>query len=346
MEAKLLAHLQTRPIAQIALNSRENQDLQALKLMVVIDHQIAKKNMYSEMAKQPKLLQHLMTFYSFKNFQYFKYDIAKHFVGEKVLQCRNCELIAPYAVIQTHSAITHNLHLSGKKCAWCNELDLKLHVGDRTVQQCYENYLERNAITDTSYPAVIDHFYNLLRQIAIRLGVETKRNYFYNASTFKRSENLPCFDDDIDRVCRVEYTRSTKKKINQEKLDLFFKHAMDEFYAANSSRYLNDEAGNNNNMDQPIQNMDQSIQPNRFLDVVMKTEQTAGNRDNNHNQQQQQQQDEQENNLQQRIECDSSYGHTIATLLGSIQNQVLKEEARKMILNTAIKYYSDDQRLQ
>lgn len=126
MEAKLLAHLQTRPIAQIALNSRENQDLQALKLMVVIDHQIAKKNMYSEMAKQPKLLQHLMTFYSFKNFQYFKYDIAKHFVGEKVLQCRNCELIAPYAVIQTHSAITHNLHLSGKKCAWCNELDLKL----------------------------------------------------------------------------------------------------------------------------------------------------------------------------------------------------------------------------
>lgn len=48
-------------------------------------------------------------------------------------------------------------------------LFISIYIANVSVQQCYENYLRGNAITDTSYSAVIAQIYNLdLKRIAIK----------------------------------------------------------------------------------------------------------------------------------------------------------------------------------
>lgn len=324
MAAKLLEHLKDRPIAPIALESKENQDIQALKLMCVIDFQVAKKNFYTEIEKHPKLLNKLLGFHSFKSYQYFEYSMPRSSVGGKILQCRKCELIGPYSLILTHSIISHNLHLSSKTCAWCNEEDMRTHVLTNTIDQCYEQYKQKFGIseTDEAFPSVIDEVYRLLSQLSIKLGVNTKRVSSYIASTSKSKQYLTSYDDDIDREFISYQTRKRSKAINQKELDLFHQHAMTELHGPSASDYFFEIAPKRPRRIAQKSTAKMVANPIKYSIPV---------------------EAEQQQITQQQVGGNEfKFGNFIASVLDNMQCPILKKKAKTAIQQTAVKFMNED----
>lgn len=148
----LIKYLSNRPIEPILRESKEKDDLMALKLMSIIDYSIEKKSLYGKMQDQPKLKKQLMQLHSYGKFKY--YDIQVYgAIGE------------PYAYILTHMAIVHNSHISTKTCAYCNRKDIIAHSLDKSLQMCYDEYLKKYDIQPaTINTEVIVEFFELIKK--------------------------------------------------------------------------------------------------------------------------------------------------------------------------------------
>lgn len=241
MNSKLTEHLQERDIAKILAQSTEKNDEVALKLMCIIDHALLKRNFYTKMKTEPKLIHQIIGFKSFCSFNFWKYIKPQKFPSDYVLECSKCKLIGPYYLILSHMATTHNFHVGSNKCLYCKHVDTKVHIEDNTLQHCYEGYLKKNGIENTSYPVVIVEVYEMLQELARILGVLHTRTDVYTAKGRKRKENWFGFDEggDINETVLV-FENSTKTPIDLNKLDTLFKRVIEDFYGGERAReFLN-----------------------------------------------------------------------------------------------------------
>lgn len=94
-----------------------------------------------------------------------------------ILQCTHCPLIGPYYLILSHTALAHDTHVGSKLCQWCKKSNMNDHIVLKTVEVCYKKYLENENISDPS--KVIIDFYELIEDLAKKLGVCTDRNTNY-----------------------------------------------------------------------------------------------------------------------------------------------------------------------
>lgn len=235
MNSKLKEFLKTRKIAPIVAKSAERDNEMALKVMCVFDHFLEKSGLFSHLEKQPKLFNQLLNFKSFASFNYWKYFKPQKFNKEYVLVCRVCKLVGPYYLILSHMATTHNTHVGCKKCVWCNDVDIRTHIDNNTLERCYNQYLlQQNIVENAIVSNVIVKFYGIILDIAKSLGVLHCRDRCYTGIGRKRRENLtkPDEEGDIDNSVIV-YEKCEITKIDPETLDnLYF---MVEAYNDNSA---------------------------------------------------------------------------------------------------------------
>lgn len=239
MNSKLNEHLQKRDIAPILAQSTEKEDEVALKIMCIIDHALIKRDFYSQMKAEPKLIHQLIGFKSYSAFNYWKYLKPQKFPSDYVLECWKCKLVGPYYLILSHMAATHNTHVGSNKCLYCKKVDTKVHFEDNTLQRCYEDYLTKNAIENTNYPDVIVKFYDMLQELAKILGVLHTRTEAYTAKGRKKKVRLNWFDiddeGDIDETVIV-YENNTKTSVDLGKLDMLYTKVINAFYGAEQGR--------------------------------------------------------------------------------------------------------------
>lgn len=146
MNSKLVEHLRGRPIAPV-LNATIGSNTNLLKILCILDYELEKANMYPEIKVMPKLMGQLMNFYPSSEFKYFKYNLSKEAkIGNKVLQCKCCELIGPYVIVLEHMAVNHNIHTSAKLCMFCEKDELQDHATSNTLDQCYDNYMTKKQL--------------------------------------------------------------------------------------------------------------------------------------------------------------------------------------------------------
>lgn len=243
MNTKLLEHLQSRPIAPIVNGSKETTNLSALKVLCILDHQLEVNELYPEMNEMPKLMGQLLRFHSFGSFRYIHYKLPKHVnVDDKILKCKQCELIGSYPLMLNHMTINHNIHISAAQCLWCEKATLQNHLEENSLDRCYENYLEKQQFSSIKYPNVFEKFYNLLKKIAQKLGVKVARKEdFKNARTVKRFETIRLDQSDDSMSNRIVIYNSQKypyKYFNVTVLDSMCQDAMKFFHHENAHQFL------------------------------------------------------------------------------------------------------------
>lgn len=240
MNSKMLEHLRGRKIAPI-LNTSIGSNTTALKMLCILDYEMEKANLYTEILAMPKLLGQLLSFHSFTQFHYFKYNLPMETDG-KVLKCKYCELIGPYLIVLEHMVINHNFHANARLCMWCDKLELETHNVSHTLDQCYGNYLFKSKFATIHYPTVIVKFYDLLRKVAQKLRVRTiRQKSFRNAMDSSSSEMIPHTDDTIDRnivVYRPKMCNRTFKNVNDDAMEILYKNAMKNIYKERAVEYI------------------------------------------------------------------------------------------------------------
>lgn len=216
-----------RPFARIfdnIQNNEEKDDLVALQVMCILDFQAETMELYKRIEEtgQPKLLLDLMRFRSYKSFIYYEYQGHGQLDG-KYLKCRYCELYGSYVLILTHMTINHDEHIGSVKCAYCNQIDLKKHFNDGTMQTCYERYLRKPDVMDTiqddSTSKIVADFYAFLKILSINLGIFTRRTlHTFTGTAYgalelinKRSARAAKSYEVIYRQRRIRKTISTEK---------------------------------------------------------------------------------------------------------------------------------------
>lgn len=246
-------YLRNRPIQPILNNSSEKDNLKALKMMTVIDYYTDQRNLYAKMNIEPKLLQQLMKFYSYANFEYFDCQVNRS-IGDRLLQCKFCEFIAPYSLVLTHMALNHNNHISTKTCAYCNRLDLVEHSNNDSLQKCYEKYLATYSIkSDTIDTTVKVDFYKLLKDIARSLGVIITRSETFVGIGYARIEPIAKKIANFPRNCTVFTQKINHKGLNDRKLDDSFKTIIELMHGGNGlSRLMQNKKTNNDTADDVI----------------------------------------------------------------------------------------------
>lgn len=231
----LKTHLNDRFIAPIfdCLNYNEKNDETALKFMCVIDYEMEKMNLYGQIDQTKKfLLYQLLKFYSYKSFTYYDYGHNEHLSG-KNLKCRleTCQFFGPYTLMLTHMAINHNLHVGSKECQYCCEIDLKKHFEDNTLEGCYQKYLLKQHITQSSIqvtPKYVTQFYEVLKKFSRKMDIFTSRKLLeYVGKHYARKERLDNnYDGDISPDIIRNGPRTKQKPISTEKLNEAFDLAM------------------------------------------------------------------------------------------------------------------------
>lgn len=240
MAANILEHLKKRKIATIVEKSKEKKNLNALKIMSIIDHNMESYGMYEEInSATPKLLKQLLDFKSFSAFHYWRYCVQNKFNNKFILMCRICKLIGPYHLILTHMATTHEAHHAAKTCNWCKKSDVKEHITNKTLEKCHKQYLQQKGITSTNFPKIIVKFYEMLRDLATALGVNSTRGDSYTARGSKRRQI--CFevdtrDRDLDDTVILYQNSFPKTSVNVDVLNVLFEKVIDNFYGANRIR--------------------------------------------------------------------------------------------------------------
>ncbi|XP_055321043.1 uncharacterized protein LOC129577653 [Sitodiplosis mosellana] len=288
----LIGYLSKRPIAPILQSSAEKDDLRALKLMSVIDYYTEQRTLYAKMTHQPKLQHHLQDFHSYANFKYYDCQVNSA-IGKRLLQCKFCELVAPYALVLIHMAINHNNHISTKTCAYCNRLDIVAHVKDESLQNCYNKYLKTFGLRpETIITEVTVEFYKLLRDLAKSLGVIVARNDTFAGIGYARIEPVIRKIPNFPRTCKVFSPKNSSKVMDNDQLDEYFEMVMGFMLGGNGiSRLIqnttsnqgdtaddtivilsdddDDNQENGNNPQRPTNHAVNTILPN----IVVKTEQ-------------------------------------------------------------------------
>lgn len=179
-------YLRTRPIAPILERSVEKDNLIALKFM--LDYEMEQRKLYRRIQNinsASLLMMQLMQFHSFESFRFYDY-VVKQEVNKLVLQCSSCGLIGPYASMQTHMAINHNVHIASKMCGYCNCVELREHFDNNTIGRCLVNYLNERNISewDTNVCNIVAEFYDILRNIAEKFSIITTRRKNYAAKRY------------------------------------------------------------------------------------------------------------------------------------------------------------------
>lgn len=134
---RITAHLPKRPFAPSLERSKEKNSEEALKVMCVDDYFIEQDSLYDRIIGQPKLLEQLMMFKSYRSSQYFHYDTIGIGIGNQLLKCKDCELVGPYGCILTHMAINHDMHIGLVHCAYCKRQKVATHMEEETFEDCY-----------------------------------------------------------------------------------------------------------------------------------------------------------------------------------------------------------------
>lgn len=180
----IAAYLRTRPIAPVLAQSNESEGLRALKVMLVLDHEMERIHMYERIqsANSETLLMQLMLFHTFQSFKFYDYNVRKE-IKTFALQCTACGLLGPCAYILSHMAINHNLHIGLKMCSYCDRVELQKHLENKTLDRCYRNYLrDRNIIEwDTNVCKIVAEFYEWLKKFAEKISNVTTRHQNYAA---------------------------------------------------------------------------------------------------------------------------------------------------------------------
>lgn len=248
----LIKYLSNRPIEPILRESKEKDDLMALKLMSIIDYSIEKKSLYEKMQDQPKLKKQLMQFHSYGKFKY--YDIQVYgAIGERLLQCKLCDLVGPYAYILTHMAIVHNSHISTKTCAYCNRKDIIAHSLDKSLQMCYDEYLKKYDIQPaTINTEVIVEFFELIKKIAKELGVIVSRNDLFTGTGYPHIEFIQKPICNFPKTCTVYSPKNSYKKMNPVTLDNYFQMVTDSMIGGNGMSRLTQNTMENDENEQDV----------------------------------------------------------------------------------------------
>lgn len=238
-------HLQQGAFAQIFRNANANEQCNpvAVKLMCIVDYNVQRLNLYELMrAAYPKLVAQLLQFHSYGMFKYFDYTVGLE-IGQRVLQCKFCELIGPYALILTHMSVNHDAHIGSKQCVYCNRTELRKHFGDGTLAECYTNYLERTHIQrDENVCNIVTEFYKMLKNISSDFDISTIRNHGFAGKGHGTVERLSGgYDSDVDDTVTIYKNRSSKSKFKNISrrliaLDQQFSHAMNQLYGSNFKR--------------------------------------------------------------------------------------------------------------
>lgn len=232
-------------VLDIVKEKKEENSLTALKLVCVLDYYTEKYGFYEGMKSHPKLLKQILTFYSYEGFKYFHYQLSKNLVkiiGNRLLCCKVCDLLAPYETILSHTASGHNIHMGSKECAYCIYRNL-LSDSTHSIDTCYRNYLIKNDIDENS---VVDtsKFFAMLKEIATKLDVLITRHDGFGGKGGKgKKEYVKVKIHGFPKTCTVRrQTHTTKKQINDNNLNLLYKDVLDNMKGGNvSSRMFSNE---------------------------------------------------------------------------------------------------------
>lgn len=241
--AQIVRHLRGRPIACIFEQSHEKDNLIALKLMCILDSEMDRLNLYAEInATNPKLLGLLLRCTSFATFKYFDYAVKKE-IGPRILRCKFCELVGPYACILSHMTISHNTHVGVKVCAYCNRCELQKHFEENTLDECYQRYIQQNEWHEFECNVgalnIVIKFFEMLKRLSKKFEVYSIRQKSYAGLGYKSVEKLGrSYGTDFPTECVVfkQKPRKNEKSLSQSNgLDVAFQQALDYVYGHSSN---------------------------------------------------------------------------------------------------------------
>lgn len=225
---KLTEYLSNRRIASVFEKSDEKMDLQALKLMCIVDNE-CEKSVYHKIESYPKMFKQLLKFKSYSNFKYFDCRIDSA-LNNRILQCFFCEFVAPYALTFTHMAMNHDVHTSLKQCAYCKRSDLSTHISQDTLEACYKRYILKYMVDYISEEQTmgIRRFYEIMKSISIELGVLIDRVSTYNGTGNAKTQNIKI--DGFKTTFTTFTPRNSSKTIDPNVLDNIFRSEFQIFY--------------------------------------------------------------------------------------------------------------------
>lgn len=227
-KSSIINHLMARPISPI-LGTQSDSEV-ALKIMCIIDYCLEKSHLYSDILQYPKLLEQLLRFKSYEQFQYYEYKMKKTPFSRLVLGCQCCELVAPYAITLEHMVLNHGRHRSAEECQWCCKLKIHEHIASNTLEQCYSEYIDQHQINvDPHVCQLIETVFVQLRLLADDLGVRTTRYSSYRACNHSGKEIIvldDTDDDDISSEVLVTKPLVRNKMMKFDQLDKFYQEAM------------------------------------------------------------------------------------------------------------------------
>lgn len=243
MYSKMLEHLRGRLIAPILETSNEKFNSRALKMMCILDHELEQSGLYLEMTSMPKLKLQLLNLHSFASFKYFKYTLMKEAkIDNKILKCKQCEVIGPYLIVLEHMAINHDFHASAQLCMWCEKVDYQTHSNTvNTLDHCYENYLRKQQFSSTEYPAVIVSFYNLLEGMAKKLRARTIRREDFKSAKTEHNETILVDQSDDSMSSKIVVSKQRKryhKGTDNRQMEKLYQRAMYHFHKDNIDDYV------------------------------------------------------------------------------------------------------------
>lgn len=331
MNAKILNHLKERPLAPIVNASKEIGDINALKLMCIIDHILEINGFYSAFEAMPKLMNQLLSFHSYGAFKFFKYTLPKFVFDHKSLKCKNCELIGPYKTVVQHMVINHNIHIRSDMCMWCEKVDLQTHKSESSLDVCYQMYWLK--FSSKKFPSEVTKFYELLEDLAKSLKVIVNRNNFKNLHLSKTHEQLKGIESNelsID-VCIYTPKKQSKKVFDAKALEGHFIKAMVHFYDADAYQRFTfrdvdssaAQSPTNSNRNRKRRSSATNIPANESTESTPSTPNTDPKKV--------------------KPDPDSSpFFNTMATVVNDIQDERLKDVVKKEIRKIVIKYAGQD----
>lgn len=229
-------HLSKRPIALVLERSSEKTNPIALQLMCIIDYYMEERHLYARISKtqNPKLLMQLMKFHTYISFKYYDYRASRK-IGDKILRCKFCNLIGPYAYILTHMAVNHNAHIGLKLCAYCNRQELKIHFNDGLFEHCYDHYIRKQQmIKDDEICEIVAAFYSLIKEIAEKLNICTVRNHAYAGTGYTSIAKIAQkYGRDFPSDCIIFQQRNFEKPIKSDTLQKEFVRVISFMYGGN-----------------------------------------------------------------------------------------------------------------
>lgn len=221
---------------------------------------------------------------------------------------------------------------------WCEETDINTHKSELTLGVCYQFYLVN--FSSITFPPVVTAFYELLENLAGSLNVKVVRSAeFQNLLQVKRHEHLIGVDsDDMSKDIYVFSPRNQSKKvIDEDVLDKRFIDAMVHFYGAEAHQ-LFPSTNTNSNADNQKSTISHQLRKRRFsLTNMQANELTETNTFAV-----QPSPPKIDPNETKFYPDNSGYFNVIASLVNDIENEHLKDEAKKEIKRIAIKYAGED----